>query len=87
MAPFQWKISTPRVAQASMYTLVRSTGALMIISDHDRLRMSSFHLSSCVRRYNISKDVWSASAGAVLQREQENGTAKILMRWQSREMA
>ena len=68
-----------------MYALVRSTGALRIISD--RLRMSSFHLSSCVRGYNVSKDVWSASAGAVLQRKRENGTTKILTRWQSRKTA
>ena len=55
MAPFLWKISTPRVAQALMYAFVCSTGALRIISDH--LRMSSFHLSSCVHGYNVSKDV------------------------------
>ena len=53
MASFLWKISPPRVAQASMYALVRSTGALRIISD--RLRMSSFHLSSCVREYNVPR--------------------------------
>ena len=78
MVSFLWEISPPRLAQASMYALVHSTGALRIISD--RLRMSSFHLSSCVRGYNVSKDGWSASVGAVLQRERENRTAKILTR-------
>ena len=68
------KISLPRVAQALLYTLVRSIGALRIISD--RLRMSSFHLSSCVRRYHIYKDVWNASAGAVLQCERKSGNSK-----------
>ena len=85
MAPFLWKISPPRVAQASLYALVRSIGALRIISD--RLRMSSFHLSSCVRGYNVSKDVWSALAREVLQRERENETAKTLTLWQSRNTA
>ena len=56
-------MSTPRVDQASLYALVRSTGTLRIISD--RLRMSAFHLSSCVCRYHVYKDVWTALAGAV----------------------
>ena len=70
MAPFLWKISTPRVAQASLYALVHSNGALKIISD--RLRIFSFHLSSCVCWYHVYKDVWTTSAGAVLQGEQES---------------
>ena len=74
MVAFLWKVSPPRVAQASLYALLHSIGTLRIIFDH--LRMSSFHLSSCVRRYNVSKDVWSALAGAVLHRERENETAK-----------
>ena len=38
--------------------------------------MSLFHLSSCVRRYHVYKDVWTASTGAVLQCEQESGNSK-----------
>ena len=56
MSPLPWKISTPRVAQASLYTLVLSTGPLRIISVC--LRMSSFHLGSWVRGYHLYKDVW-----------------------------
>ena len=38
--------------------------------------MSSFHLGSCVRGYHVSKDVWSALAGAVLQRERGKRNSK-----------
>jgi len=63
------KISTHWVAQTSLYTLVRYSGALRISADG--LQKSSFHLSSCVRGYHVYKDVWAASAGAVLQCERE----------------
>ena len=38
--------------------------------------MSLFHLSSCIPWYHIYKDVWTASAGAVLQCEQESRNNK-----------
>ena len=57
---FVCKISTPSVAQTSLYALVRSTGAWSIISDC--LWMSSFHLSSCVHGYHVHKDVWMPHA-------------------------
>ena len=38
--------------------------------------MPSFHLSSCVHRYHIYKDVWAASVGAVLQCELEAGNSE-----------
>ena len=82
---FVWKISPPRVAQASLYAFVRSIGALRSISDH--LRMSWFNLSNCIHVYKVYKDVWSTSAGPVLQCERENRTANILTRWQSRNSA
>ena len=74
MALLVLKISAPRVGQALLYILVHSTGTLRIISDH--LQMSSFHLSSYLRGYHVYKDVWTASAKAVLQCEQESGNNK-----------
>ena len=38
--------------------------------------MPLFHLSSCVRGYHVYKDVWTASAGAVLQCERESGNSQ-----------
>ena len=62
------------MAQTSLYVLVCYTGALR--NTADRLRMSLFHLSSCVCGYHVYKDVWAVSAGAVLQCEREGGNSK-----------
>ena len=47
---------------------------LRILSDG--LQMSSFPFSSCVCGYHVYKDVWTASAGAVLRCERESGNSQ-----------